>query len=335
MSVAEQPLLERLPAHPLVVYSGEPHTDAWHAARRLGLGGSDVAAALGLDEWRSPYEVYLEKTSPGAPVDDAGEPAQWGTRLEPVVAQWAADELGAGLHAWPSILQQGEHAWMRASLDRLLELDNRLHVLEVKVSRWERAWDADDLPQRAEVQARWYLAVTGLEEAVVAALLHGTRGELRRIRRDERIERYLVDEAERFWTRVAEHHPPIFGERELAAGERLAKALRQTSSVEGLSRELGSEWHERLEERRFLRAERAELERDLERIDNLLRAELGEAEVGLLDGEIAVTHKPVTQRRVDLAALTAEHPELAAHYKRPSTTRKLLVKEARDDVDAA
>lgn len=33
----------------------------WLAARRTGIGGSDVAPILGLSKWRSPLDVYMVK----------------------------------------------------------------------------------------------------------------------------------------------------------------------------------------------------------------------------------------------------------------------------------
>lgn len=313
-------LLDRLPAHPIAAYQGEPHTLNWHAIRRSGLGGSDVAAALGLDRFRTPWEVYTSKVS--GVEDDAGEPAQWGTRLEPIVAEWAAGELGAELYPWPAILRSAERPWMLGSIDRLVESD-ALRVLECKVTRWDEDWKDDDLPQRVEAQARWYLSITGLEECVVAALLHGTRGELRRVRRDETIERLLVDEAERFWDRVSRRDAP-----EPGPSERVTRILNRTPAAEGVSRDLSEEWRLRLDERRFLKAELADLQDDLDSIDNALRADLGEATRGFLDGDEVVTYKPQVSRRVDLKALDAEIPEVAEHYRRETTTRVLRVREA-------
>ena len=35
----------------------------WLALRRKGIGGSDCAAACGLSRWKSPLQLYVEKTS--------------------------------------------------------------------------------------------------------------------------------------------------------------------------------------------------------------------------------------------------------------------------------
>ena len=34
----------------------------WLKERQRGIGGSDVGAILGVNKWKTPFEVYLEKT---------------------------------------------------------------------------------------------------------------------------------------------------------------------------------------------------------------------------------------------------------------------------------
>ena len=43
--------------------------EAWLKHRREGLGGSDMATILGLNKYKTPYELWLEKTGREQPVD--------------------------------------------------------------------------------------------------------------------------------------------------------------------------------------------------------------------------------------------------------------------------
>ena len=64
----------------------------WERARRGGIGGSDVAAIMGISKYRSPYEVWLEKTGRVEPKDISGKQAvEWGNRLEDTVARKFAE----------------------------------------------------------------------------------------------------------------------------------------------------------------------------------------------------------------------------------------------------
>ena len=49
----------------------------WLEARRNGIGGSDAAAIAGLNRWRSPVAVWLDKTGQIVP-EEPGEAAYWG-----------------------------------------------------------------------------------------------------------------------------------------------------------------------------------------------------------------------------------------------------------------
>ena len=48
-------------ANILVETAGLPK-DEWLRYRNMGIGGSDVAALLGISKWKSALELWLEKT---------------------------------------------------------------------------------------------------------------------------------------------------------------------------------------------------------------------------------------------------------------------------------
>jgi putative phage-type endonuclease len=63
----------------------------WLELRRKGLGGSDVATAMGLSPWKSPMQLYLEKTGEIDPEPLTSEVVYWGTVLESVIANRFAE----------------------------------------------------------------------------------------------------------------------------------------------------------------------------------------------------------------------------------------------------
>ena len=59
----------------------------WLKHRSLGIGGSDVAAILGLSKWKSPLSVYMDKVFPEQADDKPKHEAmEWGSRLENSIA---------------------------------------------------------------------------------------------------------------------------------------------------------------------------------------------------------------------------------------------------------
>ena len=77
-----------------------PNRAAWLAARRHGIGASEVSAILGLNPYRSCFEVWASKmdTAPAqggiAEEAAASEAATWGVLLEPVVRTEVARRIG-------------------------------------------------------------------------------------------------------------------------------------------------------------------------------------------------------------------------------------------------
>ena len=63
-----------------------PGSPEWHAARAAGIGGSEVAPILGLSPFESRFSLWHRKAGRIAPVDVSPE-MEWGTRLEPAIAQ--------------------------------------------------------------------------------------------------------------------------------------------------------------------------------------------------------------------------------------------------------
>ena len=135
----------------------------WLAWRRGGLGGSDVAAVLGLSPFRGPWDVWLTKTvDEQAEADSAA--MMTGRLLEEAVGKWAAVELEADeLVEWPPLAHPTQD-WVRASPDYGLRFGDRVVGLECKVATWpseEHGWGksgSGDIPAHYAAQVRWYMA---------------------------------------------------------------------------------------------------------------------------------------------------------------------------------
>jgi len=81
--------------------------EQWLAYRNLGIGGSDAPVVCGLNKYKSPLELWAEKTGQHLP-KDAGEPAYWGTRLESLIRDEFAIRTGIKVITVNQILQSKE-----------------------------------------------------------------------------------------------------------------------------------------------------------------------------------------------------------------------------------
>ena len=211
----------------LVRYQNEVE---WLAERRNGVGGSDVAAIMGLNPWRTAYEVWLEKTGQAVPEDISDKPAvHWGKILEPVIgSEYKRLHPDRKVQRVNAIVRSISRPWAQASLDyEVYDPELGWGVLEIKTagSRSEGSWD-NGIPVYYQTQATHYLSVTGRDYYDLAVLIGGQDYREYRIMRDEGdvdvVERAVDD----FWSHnvVAGQEPPFRGGESKAVAELHPKA---------------------------------------------------------------------------------------------------------------
>jgi len=152
------------------------------AARREGIGASEIAALIG-DGTIHPYltalDVWNSKMGVAAP-QQVGEAAEWGNLLEHIVARVAqrrhGDEIGK-VHPSPGLVQHEQYPWMLATPDRVLTHgETPTALLEVKtVSRYvyQNSWLWGNPPDHIMIQVQQQMAVTGMPRTWVSVLVGG------------------------------------------------------------------------------------------------------------------------------------------------------------------
>ncbi|MFH8577200.1 YqaJ viral recombinase family protein [Streptomyces zaomyceticus] len=184
--------------------------EQWHAVRRSGIGGSDVAAILGLDKYRGPRHVFEAKHGRDTEADN--EAMEFGRELEDVIARSFSRRSGIAISTPPGTLVHTERAWMLANVDRYA-LDEAGAVVAPVECKNRSEYQADDwedgVPDSPAIQAHWYMAVGGWEYAWVAALIGGNRLRYHRLERDEELIGYLTETCGGWYQRhVVEGYPP-------------------------------------------------------------------------------------------------------------------------------
>ena len=151
--------------------------------RTAFIGGSDVAAILGVSPWKSPFQLYQEKI--GAFCEEITREKQRlfdrGHRWEPVVVEMLVDELLDRGHDVQVIdrnarYQDPEFPFLACELDLELLIDGEEHNAEIKtVSPFAaKAWgeqDTDEIPLYYAAQVMHGLMVKPRKRAIVAALI--------------------------------------------------------------------------------------------------------------------------------------------------------------------
>lgn len=191
----------------------------WVKYRSTGVGGSDVAAIMGISKYRTPLEVWLEKTGRRKSPDLSDkESVEWGNRLEGIIREKFAEvhpELSVS--EVNATLVSKDRAWAHANLDGMVvdELGN-YGILEIKTVGKARESDWDNgVPDYYLTQVTHYMTVTGWGFAYVAALVGGQRYIEYRIGRDDDDVVAVTNAVDAFWRGfvVPDAMPAIVGTR--------------------------------------------------------------------------------------------------------------------------
>jgi putative phage-type endonuclease len=193
------------------------------SARGTGIGGSDVAALVNMDPYRTAFDVWEEKVNGVKPTFAPGA-KRWldrGHRLEPIINamyQESCAENGTRVvvTTTPLMYRSAKCPWMVAHLDGTVEDANEddVGVLECKHANLAlyATIKRDGLPYHWLLQVQHYLFVTGREWADVA-VLNAERWELLvvRVRADDKLRQALVALEADFWHShvLAKAPPPV------------------------------------------------------------------------------------------------------------------------------
>lgn len=297
----------------------------WLAARRQGIGGSDVAAILGLapPAWGSAWALWADKTGLVPVRDEPTEAMQLGTDLEPIIATWFHRATGLYVHGEQTKVTHPEQTWAFAHVDGFVA-DAADHPggphdpygppLGIFEAKYDGGAPWDEIPVHYQCQVQWSLYVSGMERAWMAVMhlpFGRPRFRIYDVERNEADIELLSERCADFWFNavVAGRAPLADGSR--ATTETLAAAW-QPQGIEVTDIDELADVVEHLRaERSAVRAHEAEVRE----AENLLKAALGEATEGIVDGELVISWRSQQRRSIDVKALRADHPELADKYE--------------------
>ena len=283
--------------------------EEWLKVRKLGLGGSDMAAVLGLSPWRSPIDVWLDKTSDTVEEKES-EPMYWGNVLEEVVAQEFAKRSGYKVRNNNFTLQSDKYPYLLANIDReIVGLDAGL---ECKTANAFKAneWDGDNVPDAYYIQCQHYMAVTGKASWWIACLVGGNTFYYKEIKRNEEVIAAIIDTGAAFWELVESKTMPAPDDTKQC--ENALKKLYQKSN--GQSVELPANYGNMIIDYLEIKNQLSELETKKRGIENVMKDFLKDNEKATY-GEHFVSWKSTKPRETfDAKAFKDDYPELHKKY---------------------
>jgi len=178
--------------------------------RKGYIGGSDIAAVLGMSKWKTALQLWAEKTGEIEPEDISGvEAVELGTELEDFVAKKFTRKTGLAVRQAPMHYHHKVYDYMRCQVDRLVTGTNDL--LECKTtSAWRvKDWEGEEIPADYICQVIWQLGITGRDVGYIAVLIGGQKFVWKKIIFDLHLFEKMVEEAINFWKCVQDKTPPM------------------------------------------------------------------------------------------------------------------------------
>lgn len=236
----------------------DPNTPEWDAMRSRGIGGSEIAAVVGLSPWQSRFSLWhLKRGTIDKQRENAG--MRWGTLLEPVVADYWASQHPGMVSIPAGTYRHHEREWQIANPDRLVSTEGEfwnhqpdqslgepIHsaILEVKTAsafdahEWGRG--PEDIPPYYRCQVLWYLDVLELPVAHLAVLIGGSDYREYEIGYSADEAAWLREQGEAFWRSVTDGEAP-----EIDGSDATYEAVRQLHpDINGESVEIDPALHE-------------------------------------------------------------------------------------------
>lgn len=251
--------------------------------RKRGIGASEAAAVLGLNPYRTPLEVWMQKKGL---IETIETPAmRLGTRLEPVIAEMYQEATGLELATTRTILYP-KNPIIFATPDRIVK--GRHKGLEIKTAnaRMAEQWGeegTDEVPHYYLIQCILCMAVTDLQEWDLAALIGGSDFRIYTIHRDIGLENAIIERLLEWWeTYVVGNQEPEIDSSSACAEYLAAKYPRNFQPL----KQADTDTEQLLNRLAEVRYSLESLEEQEEAIKNLLKNYIGDA-----DGVQGITGK--------------------------------------------
>ena len=314
--------------------TSQPRID-WLKGRQTGIGGSEIAAIVGLNQYKTPMQIWESKVNPVVD-EETSQPAYWGTVLEDVVAKEYAKRTGRKVQRITKQMRHPDFQFAIANIDRAIInpkisgnvrwKDGKIttdRILECKtangfsVKQWGEA-GTDSVPDSYLIQCQWYMGVTGASICDLAVLIGGQDFRIYTINRDDDLINDLLIQGAAFWELVQSRTEPD--------PVNYPEAVKKwANSDPSLSIQADDLLVDDLEKIQNIKAQVKELEAQEDVLKARVLYALKDAETLMYQGVKVATCKTQVRSSFDSKTFEKDHPELYAQYKKTSSTRVLRI----------
>lgn len=301
----------------------------WLQERQKGIGGSDAAVVLGLSKWKTPFELYLEKSGSVIPQEIQSDAAYFGSQLEDLVAKEFEKRSGKKVRRKNEIIRHPEHEFILGNVDRMIVGEKAILECKTTSAYNLKEWENDEIPETYIVQVQHYLGVLGPEykKAYFAVLIGGNKFVWKEIVRDEELIQLIFQKEIEFWNlHVLANIPPAL-DGSSAAEEYLKQKYQMADK--GKSVDFASDYKGKIDEYLQFKSSIKSLEEQMKEIENQIKQEMKEAEIGFVQ-HYQTEWKNITSNRVDAKKLKEQFPNIYSQVVKESNSRRFSIKTLKE-----
>lgn len=286
--------------------------EEWLQWRKRGIGGSDAAAVLGLNKYRGPVSVWMDKTGRKQDKQEPSEAMRLGTDLEDYVAKRFTEATGKKVRRNNYMMQHDAFLFMIADVDREIVGENALLECKTASPYAKERWAGDNTPEEYVIQCLHYMAVTGAEKVYLACLILQTGIVIREIERDDEAIAALEQREKEFWETyvVPDTMPPSSGSE--ADDEEITAFC--GDSMDGLEIDLPGSYSVRLERLDVLKDMKETINSEITAIEDEIKAEMRDAEVAYIAGRKVTWRTSKPRQTFDSKRFKKEHADMYEDY---------------------
>lgn len=288
----------------------------WLAARKSGIGASEVASIFGcgyktssiITVWADKIEAARQEID-----EETQEMFDVGHEMEPFIARRFEKRTGLKTHdpGRFTIYRHPTIPWLFSSLDRFVVHDEFGPVpceLKHVNGRFRHEWkDGDDPALKFNVQCQTQMEVTGTNHCYLAGWIGGDTLSVHLIERNQRFIDTMLPKLSEFWGYVERREMPPVDESE-ATKAMLGLIYPHDTGDEVSLPPDATEWdHELTDVKEKIKS----LESRKTLLENQLRAAIGNASAGRLPFGGGYSWKQQTRDGIDAAMLRRQYPEAA------------------------
>ena len=299
--------------------------------RSTYLGGSDVAAILGVSPWTTPFMLFQKKT--GAFIEEM-TPAkrrilERGARWEPIVLEMLVDELTDRGHE-VEVIATGQryldpdYSFLAAEIDAELIVDGEPVNGEMKTAGYfaSGAWgeyDSNEVPIYYLAQVMHGLMIQPRRRAVVAAVTgFDERPMIRWVDRDEETIAAIRAREIEFWDRIQRGDAPDPTTLEDLKWRYPKDSGKSIETPESLQPDVLS--------LKSMKAEAGALGAQIELRETRIKLRMADASVLTMHGTPVATWKAQESKRFDEQAFKAAYPDLFKQFVKSTPSRAFRLK---------